>query len=867
MNKRSFEVTTPQRPEHKLQLTGYEVNPNGCHKLLLLHGFLAGAPVNVPLLNYLSSDIHAVALNLPGFDDADFLDPLLMTPENLITMLDEVLKELNWSHFSLGGSSLGALLVLYMAARQTRDDAPNYEIDRLIVSSPVGLTTELPEIFFKLVNSDRPDWLLRFNSNELTSYAILEEAGTDATRISESRVEIIAQQLARNDGRELLTGLVQHFMVRNLRNFLNSLKNCHIPTLIISGKKDCVVNPDVCRMLGYYLSDQQQLLINDAGHQLLADVPEAAASAFNTFITRPIVPPLAPPSVVAGVPIPQKAQQLLQSNNLARRCWERWHGGSKSLRYRLRLRRLIDYWSPALVILLATLKVLQFLRFLGLKGEENGWRRITAIFLRKDYSKFALGVFRLRYFRPHPVPESHAQAQNILIHNLYEYLRLHSSLLWAVEPGYFELSRRKLSYCDLVEAEFNSDGTLKNLTAHFDPRCDNFPLLTTEQQASAMETLIKLYNDNIQHDDLARPRRIRRQLNRWIKSNKRFSYAGRIELKEYIDRVTTAAMLHFEYTTVDSNELLRTRLATPDFRLKRHPFWGLLNLVARFTPDLSEVDLWAQFHHVPVDGAPMQELLGKLKSIWGTAGDVMYPALHTPAGRVEILHYGDNIFRARVYADFRDFLKLRQEINQRYASAMGGPATIAGMLIWGLASHPYFRERKFLLPLDTTGEINADHPAERLLGLIFIRPGKYFDNEELLNGFIRFQREFNHRMSRTRMGYSESGEFLDLVALMPAWMNLLFWKLFPESLCEIVGSVGISVIRDADMFVSPITDLQQNGFIAFGKLAVPTTDGNATGAVSICGNREQIHNFIKAIEYITGGYRKFLGLENEKNED
>lgn len=76
---------------------------------------------------------------------------------------------------------------------------------------------------------------------------------------------------------------------------------------------------------------------------------------------------------------------------------------------------------------------------------------------------------------------------------------------------------------------------------------------------------------------------------------------------------------------------------------------------------------------------------------------------------------------------------------------------------------------------------------------------------------------------------------------------LLVKKIAPAALSEIVGTMGISIIRDAEVFVSPLTDLQSNGFMSLGSTSIPTADGRTAGSVCICGSRSQIRCYYEAI--------------------
>ena len=148
---------------------------------------------------------------------------------------------------------------------------------------------------------------------------------------------------------------------------------------------------------------------------------------------------------------------------------------------------------------------------------------------------------------------------------------------------------------------------------------------------------------------------------------------------------------------------------------------------------------------------------------------------------------------------------------------------------------------KMLLPVDW-----YDSNQERELGLLIIRPG-VFDEETPRQSFFRFQREMNRRLAGIRHGNSESLEFLALCTMLHPMFYLLVKKIAPAALSEIVGTMGISIIRDAEVFVSPLTDLQSNGFMSLGSTSIPTADGRTAGSVCICGSRSQIRCYDEAI--------------------
>ena len=68
------------------------------------------------------------------------------------------------------------------------------------------------------------------------------------------------------------------------------------------------------------------------------------------------------------------------------------------------------------------------------------------------------------------------------------------------------------------------------------------------------------------------------------------------------------------------------------------------------------------------------------------------------------------------------------------------------------------------------------------------------------------------------------------------------------------------MMRNAEMFLAPLSDLQNRGFMAIGNLSIPTVDGGKAGAVSICGTRREIKAYIEALSDMTENYNKYLNI-------
>jgi len=531
--------------------------------------------------------------------------------------------------------------------------------------------------------------------------------------------------------------------------------------------------------------------------------------------------------------------------------------------------RLIDQWSFNAICFLIFLKLLQLCKLLGAKPTENGWRKVTGIFLKGDISKFMLGIFRVTPYQDGAMPRNMAEARETFLARFGGFLRKHGELHWAIMQKTFRLHRYRLTETDLLEVEFRQDGTLENARMVFDPQSPLSPALTEKDVQTIISLFVRTHNRLIGQDDSVRARKLYRKVKRRVLYLNAANLGKRVEAVHLLRRMMNASCVTFLPLpdAGDAEAVQAERLKTPDVTVYRHPGWGLLNVFVRIHPGLAEADLWIQYHHVPVDGLAMQEVLSELKDEWGEAGKMCFPAPGSPAAEVEIqetTHKG--LYRARAFFRFDGLLELRRRLNRDHTAEMRGPATIAGLILWGLAKSPHLHDAKMLFPVDVEPGQDAEGKPpqrfERELSLVFIRPSDYMTHAEKIDEFLAFQREFNRRLKKTRYRCSETYEMIELLSMIHPLFYYYAKYLMPREFHDVVGTFGLSVLRHAEVFIAPVTDLQIRGFLAFGRMDMPCEGGGTAGCVSICGTREQIEAYLTALERISGDYQSLLCKQN-----
>ncbi|OGW68952.1 MAG: hypothetical protein A2036_04045 [Omnitrophica bacterium GWA2_50_21] len=522
---------------------------------------------------------------------------------------------------------------------------------------------------------------------------------------------------------------------------------------------------------------------------------------------------------------------------------------------KLRMRRLIDQWTPAVAFLFSFLKFLQFFKKIGGRVKESGWRTAMKAYSRMEHSKFILVAFRLTAYEGREGPPDLDETAERIVRRLARFFENVPELQWQLEWTAWHVTRKRKNLIDIVRARYRDDGSLESLRPYLDARGPGFDGLDAALTGKLLDLIIGHYNQTRDFRDKIRPWVLQKRIGKSLSRDFSMTVEIRQDAKKYIARVLSAAFVSFE--TLPSRSLFEAdRFQEPHFIKRKHPGLGLLNILCRLRADFDEADLWIQFHHIPVDGVPMQEVLRRLKEEWGTRGEINFPSLGAPLrNRPELCstESGDRgTYHKTAFIDFRPFGAARKELARKYEGRIAGGLPVISLLLWGLAHHPNFKGKKFFFPVDVAGDPETEE--ERGVGAVFIRPGRYFNAKNPEQGFIAFQNEFNRRLALAQARCGESHEMLELYALTTPLIYGLTRKLAPKALGEFIGTVGVTMIKDSDLFITPMSETHADGFLAFGNFLIPTEGGGAAGAVSVRGKQDEIEGHLDAVRAVVSDY-------------
>ncbi len=811
---------------------------------LLVHGFASSSFTWTRLLPLLPKDRRYVALDLKGFGYSDKSMDGRFSPFRQARLLADVAEKLDLKKIVLVGHSFGGSVALlsFLSTSIRKRVSKIVLIDAAVYPNP--LPPFVKQLRIPLANN----LVFSYVNSEILSKVILEETYFDKGKIDDEFVMEYAVLMRLPGAVDCLIKSAERLSEGG--GLAKRLGNVKIPSLVIWGENDGILPvSDAYRFLED-LPNVRLVVVPDCGHAPQEERPKDVAAAMSDFLRgRKVRALICKKDIESGAKI-----GVVEPRSGA---------AGERPPYRPRMSALIDRWSPTVFLMFVFIKMLQLLKALGIKTREGGWRKTMGAYLRTEHSKFALAVFGLDYLSDRPTLDrfSEEEARGHLVERLASFLKESPSSHWKLRWDKFSVFRERRKFVDIVEVDFD-DGRLAVLSPHWDSSGPPFNEIDADLEEAICAAIISEYNNVRDVRDEKRPILLRRNLRRWVSATIEGGKVAKEEAYSFVDRVLSGDWISFSILNGgDSSE----RFMVPDFIKRKHAGHGLLNIFCRFNKDRAEVDFWFQFQHVPVDGVPMQEFLQSLKRRWGIRRHLVYPPLKPPrepvVQRCSTTHkerYA--LYQTSMFLDFRPLLELRRGINAKYADEMGGAATVVSFVMWGLTMCPALKDRKFIFPVELAAcEATG---MERAPSAIFIRPSAFVDLENPMRGFFNFQYEFNRRMNATRARKSESYELIEIYAIVFPWLYTLTRKFMPRAVAEFTGTVGLTMIKDADMFITPLSDIQSDGFFAIGNLLVDTEDGGKAGCVSIRAAKEKIPGYIDAFRCLHGNLREFFDNAN-----
>lgn len=467
---------------------------------------------------------------------------------------------------------------------------------------------------------------------------------------------------------------------------------------------------------------------------------------------------------------------------------------------------------------------------LRLRRAPDGWRRTVGILLRSEPTRFVLSAFGLRLPGTAAAAEDVAEQQRHAADQLRRYLAGQPDAHFTLEWRDAVTVRRRRPAIDVARLQFSPAGELTAVAAHFAEAGGR--AVAVAASAGVHQAVIAAYNATRHLPEVERPLALKRAV--MASAEMRAGAATALELQAYAERLLSSCCLSFE--SLDVSDAAR-RFRPPEFHLRRTLGFGFLSVVMRVAPRARTTDVWMSAHHVGLDGVPLQELVSGLERAWGTGEDVRFPAPDRDRPFMEARGCSApgerDVHELLTFVDFSPVLALRQALNARHQAAIGAPMTFGTLIAWLLNQEPEFAGVR----IASTVDVAASGGYERDVDVVPLRPADFATGRDPWDGLVAFAKEFNRLISLSRLRTSPLRRNLQTAGLLPARVHSRAVYSDPSALDDTFGSLCVTIIRDARVFVAPMADLGLgHGFFAIGSTNLPAADGGRVTAVSIKGD-------------------------------
>ncbi len=241
--------------------------------ILFIHGLGSSADRWLGIPSALSANLHAIALDLPGFGESSKPATMNYTIQNFRENIVDFMNKLgiNDGKTSIVGHSLGG----YIAAEVTIEN--KNLVERLVLIDSSGMLkkpTPLLEEYLQVAMNPTSDKVRK----------VFEQMVANQARIPSKLVEGFIARINLPNAKYAFKSTLQNSA--NTQIGLGRLKRIeNIPTLILWGIKDKVIPTKHSELFKEGIMNSRIEIIQDAGHAPFAEKPDQVCEILHNFLT------------------------------------------------------------------------------------------------------------------------------------------------------------------------------------------------------------------------------------------------------------------------------------------------------------------------------------------------------------------------------------------------------------------------------------------------------------------------------------------------------------------------------------------------------------------------------------------------------
>lgn len=250
--------------------------------LLLIHGIGSCLHTWSKWHEILSDDFTVISLDLPGFGLTGPPPSLDYSIEMYMRTFDKLLDHLGVKKILMAGNSLGGLMTWNYAFRRPE------RVKKIVLLNAAGFNIGHKELAdFGFILSIHP--LTRRMTHVLTPRSLvrqsLENAVHDASLITDAKVILYHDMILRKGNRESFSEVLENLIVNGKDN-TRDISSIAIPTLIMWGDEDALINVSDALKFKQSIKDAELLIYEDIGHLPMLEIPERSAMDVKKFLKQ-----------------------------------------------------------------------------------------------------------------------------------------------------------------------------------------------------------------------------------------------------------------------------------------------------------------------------------------------------------------------------------------------------------------------------------------------------------------------------------------------------------------------------------------------------------------------------------------------------
>jgi pimeloyl-ACP methyl ester carboxylesterase len=258
----------------------YEIYGSG-DPVLFIHGFGANLYTWRYLIEPLSKKYQLILVNLKGCGVSPKPQDREYSAQHHADLIYQLILDLDLKNLTLVGNSFGGALALLLAMR-LGDDEPQ-RLRALFLIAP-GAYKEYVPFFLTLLRVPLLGLAVHLFPAKLVTKLVLLGAYYDRKKITKDQVASYARPLNDPGARRALLETAKQLVPANIDEFTSRIKTISVPTFILFGDHDRVVNPIVGDKLHAEIPHSQLKKLDQCGHIPQEEKPEETIALLLEFL-------------------------------------------------------------------------------------------------------------------------------------------------------------------------------------------------------------------------------------------------------------------------------------------------------------------------------------------------------------------------------------------------------------------------------------------------------------------------------------------------------------------------------------------------------------------------------------------------------